>query len=206
MPRIGILGGSFNPPHNGHIEMLTWALIEKGLDFVAFMPTKKNPEKLESEATVTSADDMQRLEMLKLITKHNDNFSIITDELNDREVSYTYNTMKRLREDYIGCEIFFIIGTDALFGIEGWHRGAELLRENKFIVGKRPHDSLDRINEKIDELSRKYGTEILLINQDMPELSSTSIREKIKNGEDITDLVPQRVMQYIKDEGLYKND
>ncbi|MCQ2548142.1 MAG: nicotinate-nucleotide adenylyltransferase [Clostridia bacterium] len=200
MKKIGILGGSFDPIHNGHINIAVNALIKRNLDFVCFMPTKKNPFKAGKD----QASDEDRLAMLKAAIGQNTSFCIIDDELKDKNVSYTYNTMENLSKNYVGCHLYFIIGSDSLMSMEKWYRGEDLLKNFSFIVALRPGQTYEELENKVNELVEKYDADIDLMEMDvLDDSSSTEIRELLKNGGDISYMVPPKVKEYIYEHGLY---
>lgn len=200
MKKIGILGGTFDPIHNGHIELAKWSLIEKNLDFVFFMPTKKNPFKKGREM----AADEHRANMIKLISKENASYCLLDKELNDKEFSYTYETLSKLKEEYIDCQIYFIMGTDSMLSLENWRNGQELLNEFKFITCDRPGHSECELVSKVEEYRKKYNADIYILAARMPDISSTDIKERVKNHRSITDLVPESVERYIIENDLYR--
>ena len=200
MKKIGIFGGSFDPIHNGHIELAKWALIEKNLDFVFFMPTKKNPFKKDNEI----AKDEDRVNMIKLILVQNDYFCLSEKELSDKEYSYSYDTLLSITQEYKDCEIYFIVGTDSICTMEEWYKGDKLLSEFNFITCFRPGHSKDEFLSKIEYYKKKYNAKISLITQSMPDISSTEIKKRIKEGTSISDLVPADVERYILENDLYR--
>ena len=142
--RIGIFGGSFNPPHNFHEEIANYLINEKILDKVIFVPTGNYYEYKENLLL-----DKHRLNMLKLITKNNPYLSCDDYELKDYPV-YTYETLKHFKELNPTDEICFICGTDNLTYIDRWENGFDLLKEYKIIVFKRKTDDIKEILERLN--------------------------------------------------------
>lgn len=191
--RIGIFGGTFDPIHHGHLIMASCAYERLKLDKVYFMPAGNQPLK-EGESPFN-----QRLEMIKLSIE-NDSRMSYTDIEDSLEPSYTYNTIMKLNSicDY---ELFFIMGADSFESIERWYKYEELLKEIKIIVVDRLGSSnLFNLQEKYKDIAK----EINILKGPIIEISSTEIRNKVKKGQDIRYLVPERIIQYIDYENLYK--
>ena len=199
MGRIGLMGGTFDPVHLGHLGIATAALREGALDKVILMPAYIQPFKRDRYIS----DDELRLEMLRIAILDKEGIEISTWELDKKGVSYTYDTIMHLKDTLPGEELWFIMGSDSLMAVEKWHKGVELLNNCFFIVGARPEDSKDTILETIDTLTNKYQTKILLLEEKMLPISSTIIREKLEKNEPISGLVPPMVEEYIYDKGIY---
>ncbi len=200
MKRIGVLGGSFDPVHIGHLLLAEQAIEEGGLDKVYLVPTYIQPFKPNGSA----ASNKERLEMLRLATTDNDKIEISTVELDENEVSFTYNTLCKLRETCkMDSKITFILGSDAFMNIETWHNAAGLLSEFSFMVGVRPGDDIPRIQMLAGELTSKYGSDIYIIQNRQIDLSSSEIKDRIENRKTIRYMVPIAVKYYIENQGLY---
>ena len=200
MKKLGIFGGTFDPIHNGHVELAKAALIEANLDFVFFMPTKRNPFKKDNDM----ASDLHRVNMIKSTINNKDYFCLLEKELEDDEYSYTYDTLSALNKEYTCCETYFIVGTDSILTMENWYKGKELLSEFSFITCNRPGHSMAELEDKLNYYKRQYGANILLLKSQMTNISSTNIRDKIKQGKSIKDDVPEGVERYILENDLYK--
>lgn len=191
--RIGIFGGTFDPIHHGHLIMASCAYERLELDKVYFMPAGNQPLK-EGESPFN-----QRLEMIKLSIE-NDSRMSYTDIEDSLEPSYTYNTIMKLNS-ICDDELFFIMGADSFESIERWYKYEELLKEIKIIVVDRLGSSnLFNLQEKYKDIAK----EINILKGPIIEISSTEIRNKVKKGQDIRYLVPERIIQYIDYENLYK--
>lgn len=191
--RIGIFGGTFDPIHHGHLIMASCAYERLKLDKVYFMPAGNQPLK-EGESPFN-----QRLEMIKLSIE-NDSRMSYTDIEDSLEPSYTYNTIMKLNS-ICDDELFFIMGADSFESIERWYKYEELLKEIKIIVVDRLGSSnLFNLQEKYKDIAK----EINILKGPIIEISSTEIRNKVKKGQDIRYLVPERIIQYIDYENLYK--
>ena len=200
MKKIGILGGSFDPFHNGHLKLATGALVEFGLDFVFLMPAKKNPFKQGQKIS----SDEDRLNMLKLVCKNRPFLCLLDKEIKeDENVSYTYDTMSELLNDFEDCKLYFILGLDSFLKLENWYKGPELLEMVSFIVSVRPGSDNSKLDSTIERFKKIYGTDILVIEDSMPDISSTEIRKKVKEGSSINGLVPDEIERYILQHEIY---
>ncbi len=201
MKRIGILGGTFNPIHNGHIELGKKAIKDFDLDLVIYIPTGTPPHKSKKDV----APKNHRLKMVQLAIAGKDKFRISKTEINRKGYSYAIDTFGRLQKRFgKKSQLFYIMGLDSVNSILSWKRPIELFKFCKFIVATRP-------GSKVRTLKRLLKFPPLTINKDkimMMELnldmSATEIRHKIKAGKPVVSLVQKDVLQYINDKGLYK--
>lgn len=200
MRKVGVLGGTFDPVHYGHLILAEQAKGEAQLDHVVFMPAMVQPFKLNTKI----ASGSHRFEMLQLATKDNPGFSVSKIELDSQEISYTIKTLRGCR-DLFGeqCELYFIIGTDAFLEIEKWYKADDLLREFSFVVGTRPGYKEEELHQKIDDFRKTYGTNIIEINNSEVEISSTDIKERIRKEKSIKYLLPEDVEEYLYKNNLY---
>ena len=202
MKRIGILGGTFDPVHCGHIHLAEDAMKQGGLDEVIFIPARLQPFKLGKK--ITSGED--RLAMLQLATEHTPGFAVSSYELDAEGVSYTYLTLRALQKEYgEDARLYFITGTDAFLKIELWMMAEELLTNYGFLIGTRPGYREDELAECIARVREKFNTEVVNINNTKYDISSTQIREKIRSGESAERLLPENVEAYIRERGLYED-
>lgn len=194
--RIGIFGGSFNPPHKMHMKMIQTLIDENYVDKVIFVPAG---HKYEYKHNLIA--DEHRLNMLNLLTKDNDNLETSNYELKDYVV-YTCDTLAHFKEKYPNDQICFICGADNLSYIDKWKNGLSLLANYKIIVVKRKGQD---INELLDKF-KEYKDNIIVSNVPSVDISSTMIREKINNNEDVSQYLDNRIIDYIKRNNLYKNN
>lgn len=187
MKKIGILGGTFDPPHHGHLLIANEVLSALELDEIWFMPNQEPPHKKKS-AAVTNEN---RLEMLRLALEGNCQFCIQPIELKRKGPSYTIETMKIILSKYPDDQFFFIIGADMVEYLPKWHEIDELVKLVQFVGVERPAYSHD--------------TPYPIIYVDVPamEVSSSMIRERLKTGKTVRYLLPDSVIQYIKENHLY---
>ncbi len=185
MRKIALFGGSFDPIHKGHIEIAKIAMEKEGLDQVIFIPSGKSPHKEGLEA---SCED--RLSMTYLATEDIKGFSVSDFEIKKETRCYTFETITAFKEFYPGDELYFIIGDDQYKVFSSWHKYKELLDLCKFIVFTREGENI---------LPPFLGINIKPIL-----ISSSGIREKIKKGESVKELLPEKTEKYIRDKKLYR--
>lgn len=202
MKKIGVLGGSFDPVHIGHLLLAEQAIEEGNLDIVYFMPAHLQPFKLFG----FSVTDNDRLEMLKLSVKDNDGLAISKIELESEDVSFTYLTLCKLKRLYKkDTAIYFILGSDAFLNIKSWHKSKELLSEFRFMVGVRPGDDISGLENFSNSLKTEYGTNIHIIKNRQVDISSSEIRDRVNSEKTIRYMVPLSVKYYIERNGLYSD-
>lgn len=195
--KIGIFGGSFNPPHNMH-ENIGKELIEKGyLDKVIYVPTG---EEYKYKNNLLSNDT--RYNLLKIITDKHEDFAISNFEFQDK-VIYTYETIRHFKEEYPNDEIYFICGADNLSYIDKWQKGESILKNDKIIAITRNTDNLDDILSKY----QKFSPTIEVATIKPYDLSSTEIRDLIKkkNYTTLKKYLDSDVLNYIIKENLYND-
>lgn len=198
--KIGLMGGTFNPIHNGHLIISEHIRDSIGLDKIIFIPSGNPPHK--------ASDDLLRAEIRKDLTLlailSNPKFSLSTIEIERAGKSYTIDTIRELKKQYSEDELYFIIGADSLFELNLWKDYEELLRITNFIVVDRPGANNSEIDTIIHNLQKNYGAIIKRVDIPLIEISSTDIRNRIKKGLSIKYLVPDKVEEFIINEGLYK--
>lgn len=187
MKKVGILGGTFNPPHHGHLLIANEVLHALSLDEIWFMPNFKPPHKVMQEAV----SNENRMNMLRLAIGGNAAFKIETIELEREGPSYTYDTMKLMNIRYDGYEFFFIIGADMIEYLPKWEKVDELVQLVQFVGVKRP--------------SYSHQTKYPVIYVDVPamDVSSSMIRERCRQGKTVRYLLPDAVIDYIEGKHLY---
>lgn len=196
---IGILGGTFNPPHNGHLAMAMSAMAECNLSKVIFMPNGNPPHK--DGDFIVSAD--HRYNMVSLAVESVDGFEISDYETGRIAPSYTIDTNRAMKELY-DCPVYFIIGADSLYTLDKWRSYDKLIKECSFIVADRNCSEGSDIANVCKE-HRKKGGNIIALSMPRMDITSTDLRELIKSGGDISPYVPEAVMKYIISHNLYQN-
>jgi nicotinate-nucleotide adenylyltransferase len=185
--RIGILGGTFNPPHLGHLIIAEQVADQLGLDKVYFMPNAKPPH-VDPKAAI---EPMERAKMVRAAISGNPKFGLELLEVQRGGKSYSYNSMLQLKVEHPNYEYYFIIGADEVNYLDTWYRIEDLVKMVHFVGVNRPG---------------------LIVHTDFPvqfvtvndlDISSSDIRRKLAAGQSIRYLVPDAVATYIKDNGLY---
>ncbi|ASN05166.1 nicotinate-nucleotide adenylyltransferase [Virgibacillus necropolis] len=187
MKRVGILGGTFDPPHLGHLIIAEEVRLALGLEEIWFIPSQEPPHK--SRAFI-SADD--RVEMVRNALKGNPFFKLNTIEVERLGKSYTFDTLNILRNEHPDVSFYFIIGADMVEYLPKWYKISELMEMVSFVGVK-------RIGSRLDT---PYPIELV----DIPyiEVSSTMIRERIVKNDSIKYFLPEAVIRYIKEKRLYE--
>lgn len=198
--KIGILGGSFDPIHNGHLAIAESAYREFLLDEVWFIPAGHSPNKNEAEMTEAKV----RAEMTEIAVSDIPYFRISRMEVEAAETSYTYLTLTKLKEQYPKTCFYFIMGADSLDYFEQWYHPEIICQKAVLLVAIR--DELDRaqILAKIEEIKNLFHAEIYPLSCPKIDIASREIRASIKAGETVTDKIPEKVYRYIKEHGLYQ--
>ena len=187
--KIGIMGGTFDPIHVGHLILGEKAYEQLGLDKILFMPAGNPPHKRNRKGR---ASDEQRVEMVKLAIQGNPHFELSLIEMNAEGFTYTYRTLETLKKQNPDTDYYFIIGADMVEYLPKWHRIDELIEMVQFVGVPRP--------------KYKAGTSYPVIWVDVPlmDISSSAVRSYIKKDRIPNFMVPQSVLAYIKKAGLYK--
>lgn len=197
--KIGIMGGTFNPIHNGHLALAEHAYREYFLDEVVFIPSGKPFYKTD----IWIASDKDRLEMVLLAIEDKPYFSLCTMEIERPGNTYTIDTMEQLQRENREDSYYFLIGADSLLDLKEWYRAEELLKITKFIVATRNHANMQDLCNVADQLTRQYGTEFSFLNMPNIDISSTDIRGRLKEGKSVTSMLPKSVEEYIQRYELY---
>lgn len=200
--KIGIMGGTFDPIHNGHLMLGEYAYRNFALDQIWFMPNGHPPHK---EWSSIDSDAEVRTEMVELAIKECDYFRLETYEVSRSEISCTYQTMEYFRKQYPQDEFFFIIGADSLFAIETWIHPERIFPVCTILAAYRDEkDTKAVMMEKISQLNRKYGASIKLLETPLLDISSHELREEIRSGNSIKEFVPAEVEEFILKYRLYR--
>ncbi|QHT47226.1 nicotinate-nucleotide adenylyltransferase [Bacillus sp. SB49] len=189
MKRIGILGGTFDPPHLGHLTMAEYVYEEMGLDEVWFMPSYIPPHKEEA-----STDADKRVAMVERAISGHPDFRVCDIERKREGTSYTVDTMRDLKRLYPEVIFYFIIGGDMVEHLPKWNRIEELVDIVQFVGVNRPG------------YERSHEIPVEFVDIPSVDISSTVIRERVAAGKSIRYIVPESVTQYMKEYGLYETD
>lgn len=200
--RVGLFGGSFDPVHYGHLANAEAARTQANLDEVIFIPAGQNPFK-ESQSRSHREDC---LNMLREAISTNSKFLLSRVEVDKPGKSYTVETVEKIREQRPDQDYFFIIGTDLLYDIERWKDAENLLSTIGLIVLTRPDPLMRDQEAKIQDIRDRYGTEVIPVEMPKLAISSTKLREMIREGRSIRYYTPDPVIDYIEEHHLYRGE
>ena len=195
---IGIMGGSFNPIHYGHLLAAACAADEFRLEKVIFVPAAIPPHK----RNLHLASEEDRYRMAVLATRDNPLFLVSDVEISRGGVSYTVDTLRYFKEQYPNHRIYFITGADTISEIHTWRSPKEVLQLAHFIVALRPGYKLEGLES---EFYQRYIDRIGCMEMPVMGISSTEIRHRVKAGKTIRYQVHPEVIEYIRERGLYLN-
>ena len=218
--QIGILGGSFDPVHMGHIGLAQETQSRFSLDQILFLPVFQSPHK----SHIPLASNAHRMAMLRLALKGNTHFSISDTEMRREEVSYTIDTINRFRLKYSSSELYLLIGYDNLLDLDSWKDAQEIMKNCHILVASRPglkifnstgkvfglfnRDSpyrLGKIKNKTQEfIHRETGKKLVVYDISPRDISSSVVRERLVLGKPVDNLLPPEVETYIIEHQIYK--
>ena len=208
--RIGIMGGMYNPVHNAHLRVAIECQEKFNFDELKMLPCAVPPHRDSPEV-----DSQQRCEMLRLALSDVDNISVDTRELDRSGMSYTVDTLRSLKIDFPDVKLFLIVGSDAFQGLNTWHKWKEILQLSNIVIAQRPDNENNLKSEVGQQLKECFTKDIdafldsdagqvfsLVVSQ--MEISSSQIRELIGKNMSAQFLVPDVVLDFIKEYKLYK--
>lgn len=197
--KIGILGGTFNPIHNGHLLLAQNALEYCELDKVLMMPSAVSY--LKDPNTIANTND--RAHMVKLAIENNPRLELSEIEIKRGGNSYTYVTLEQLSEECTDTDFYYIIGADTLFSMEKWVKPEIIFSKSTIVCAPRDESNVEELYVKSNELKNKYNADIIVMNIPEVKISSSYIRNAIKSGKSGRYYLPESVREYIKDKHLY---
>lgn len=199
MKRLGIMGGTFNPIHNGHLYLAREAREQYHLEQVLFMPSGTPYMKDQKEVLPGEF----RVMMTKLAIQDDPYFSLSTMEIEKEGNTYTYETLEALNGIYPQAELFFILGADSLFAIEDWRLPERIFTSCKILAAIRDDVSFSEIEKQARNLKQKYDADILILKTNTVDISSSMIRKHLSEGTSVKGLIPDAVYDYILNHNLY---
>jgi nicotinate-nucleotide adenylyltransferase len=217
--QVGILGGSFDPVHMGHLGLAQEIYKKFDLDQVLFIPAFQTPHK----KTAPLASSIHRLEMLKLALKDSSHFSISDKEIHRKEVSYTIDTLNDLQIEFPNSKLFLIIGYDNLFKLDSWKDALKIMKKYTIVVASRPGMNSKFAEDKILEMFKGHspyilckttgedqefyhqetGSRLIVCNIRPRNISSSLVREQLAQGQSVENLLPREVERYIIEQKIY---
>ena len=198
--KTGIIGGTFNPIHVGHLILAENAYDKLGLDKVVFMPTGKSY--LKDQSTILSSDD--RIEMIREAISGNDHFTLSDHETRKTGNTYTCETLSELNMMYPDEDFYFIIGEDSIYNIETWYKPQVIFDNCTLVVAPRDHEPDEKLIDISILLRNKYNADIVLLDAPDIDISSSMIRKRIEEGRSIRYYVSDGVRDIIIKKGHYK--
>lgn len=197
---IGLMGGTFDPIHHGHLVTAEEARCQFGMEKVVFIPAGIPPHKVRRDISPSQ----HRYEMTKLAVATNPYFTVSDLEINREGASYTIDTVLAMKEKYQEQELFFITGADAVLEILTWRNVVGLLEMCTFLAATRPGFKLESLGSKLAHLSREHLTKIKTLEVPALAISSTEIRRRVQQGRPIKYQLPEAVESYIYQNALYQ--
>ncbi len=197
MKKTGIMGGTFNPIHNAHLLIARYAMEQYGLDEIIFMTSGNPPHKRGMD--MPSAE--VRHAMVCLGVKDDADFCADDYEVRQTKYSYSVNTLRALKNSRPNEELYFIIGEDSLRDLPEWYMPEEIVKLCVILVYPRNENST--VCKKAAEMQKKYGGDIRVIDSPVIGISSTEIRNRLKEGKSIRHMLPDSVLEYIENNGVY---
>lgn len=193
--RIGLFGGTFNPPHFGHLLLAERVVEALKLDTMLFIPAAIPPHKID--ATYIAPNE-HRVAMLLRAIAGNPAFDISTVEIDREGISYTIDTVKTLAASFRGAELFLLLGADNLADFHNW-------RDPEGICALASLVAMHRAGFAMDDVDPAWRRHLVAVRTPVIEISGTEIRERVKEGRSIRYYVPEAVAAYIADHGLYRD-
>ena len=195
MKKVGIMGGTFDPIHNGHCIAALMAKEQAGLDEIWFIPSNDPPLK----PSAPKANALHRYHMVELATQHLPFFRVLDIELKRSGTSYSYDTVTALLKNYPDVELYYIVGTDRVNDLTSWYKADELKQLIQFIGISRGGETVD-----LSSMSSEWKSRLQLIKTPLIEMSSTMIRQRLTERLPISYYCPDKVVHYIKEHQLYE--
>lgn len=199
MRKIGVMGGTFDPIHIGHLMLAEWAIGAAGLDQVWIIPTGQSYMKADREIL----PGCERLHMAELAAEGNERLKCLDIEVERDGYTYSYETMEQLKSSFPEDHFFFIEGADCLYSMENWKYPERLLASCTILAAVRGDADLQGLEAKKAELLKRFGGSIQLMNFPQMSISSTEIRDRIMQGKSVRYMVPEKVLMYILEKGFY---
>lgn len=198
--KVGIMGGTFDPIHVGHLIIGEKAYEQLNLDRVLFMPSGNPPHKTYRPGR---ASDEQRVEMVRRAIEGNPHFQLSLEEMHAEGYSYTYRTLEALNQEHPDTDYYFIIGADSLYNLKDWMKPERILAACTIVIATRNHTPVEALDREMKQLSERYGGNFFRLDTLNIDISSATIREWLQEGQSIRYYVPESVRNYIYQDHIY---
>lgn len=198
--RIGIMGGTFNPIHNGHLLLAEMAYEEYQLDKILFLPNKHPGYKDIKQL----AKEEYRIEMVKLAIEDNSHFALSMIECERSGITYTVDTLRQYHAMFPQDKVFFIMGADSLTTLEKWKEPEIILSLATLLVAARDEKGINDLKIEIINWKKRFNCDIRILSIPQFDIASHTIRERILQGQSIRYLLPDCVENYIREQHLYE--
>ena len=199
--RTGIMGGTFDPIHIGHLILAEHAWQQLSLDIVEFMPAGNPPHKQNRPGR---ASNEERMAMVRAAVSDNPHFTVSDREMTDEGFTYTFRTLERIMEEKPETDIFFIMGADSLFDFDKWREPARIASACTLVAAVRNHTPLPDMERKMQEIREKYNARIVRLATENIDVSSHMIRRETALKRTIRYYVPEAVRKYIEEHQIYQ--
>jgi nicotinate-nucleotide adenylyltransferase len=199
--KIGIMGGTFDPIHLGHLILGEEAYRQLDLDQVLYMPAGNPPHK--RNRTGRAADE-DRVQMIRLAIAGNPHFALSLFDMREEGYSYTYRLLEALNSEYSDCEFYFIMGADSLVDFDTWMNPQRIANAARLVVATRNQMSSDSFEALLQKRREQYHGDFLRLDTPNLDISSQHLRELVGSGASVKYYVPDPVLDYIREHSLYR--
>ena len=200
MKKVGIMGGTFNPIHYGHLFLAEYAYEQIGLDQILFMPSKNPPHKVKPE----DITDQQRSDMISLAITDNPHFKLSSMELEREGMTYTADTLSILVKEHPNTEYYFIVGADSLFMMHNWMEPQTIFSLCTIVAASRDNVEKEKLQNQAGYLKRVFSASILLLDMPTIQIASAVIRDRIATNKSTRYYLPEAINVYIAENQLYQ--
>lgn len=199
--RVGIMGGTFDPIHVGHLILGESAYQQFGLERVLFMPSGNPPHKQDRKGR---ASNEERVEMVRRAIETNVHFELSLEEMHEQGYNYTRETLERLKSEHADTDYYFIMGADSLLSFETWKDPEEICRLCVLVVAVRDHLPQERLDAQIARLGETFRADIRKLESPNIDISSRMVRGWVAQERSCRYYLPDRVLDYIEERGIYR--
>lgn len=198
--KIGIMGGTFDPIHIGHLILGEQAYEQFGLDHIVYLPSGNPPHKRNRTGGATNA---QRLQMVRLACAGNPHFSVSDREMRESGFSYTYRTLEEMRAEDPSVRLYFILGADSLFDFERWRNPDRICAACTLVAATRNHTDDDALEAAMEHIRERFHAEVERLGTETIDISSRMVRHRCAEDRSIRYYVPDTVRDYIVSHDVY---